>query len=399
MDDQRIRDELNRAIAPAREILAREAMEWAGLLPRQRGKVKVDDLTKEVAAAIQQHSKFGRYRECFFGPKQLMLDPGWGLPENVLRVAVVRGAAAAVDWLHKIFAIETADIRLVMEIHGLRIESPKLLSNGITLAPLSEIPYSPNAAALISHYLAPNSHSLVGIPSIPIVAICEIRNVPGALGSSAQLRKNPQFEEMVRCARAFTLAREYAPVVGASWIDFVDDDLMMTEVGRMWMGPNYEGVLVGRDLPNVDEDDLIWVEKYLRLKPEVRPLCDVAIERLNLGRRRNAPGDKAIEASICLEALLGDRDTQELTYKLALRAALLLGLNLEQKERIRRDVKQLYGLRSRTVHGRAANVKQAQEDATCAANGLAICIDALRKIVELNERLTPSQWELQGGLP
>lgn len=140
-----------------------------------------------------------------------------------------------------------------------------------------------------------------------------------------------------------------------------------------------------------------WVDRYLQLTPDVKRICDVALERLNLARRRTSPGNIAIEGAICLEALLSGEDSGDLTYKLKLRAALLLATDLEQRRAIQKTVGDFYKLRSRTVHGDVIKAGDAQLH-TCAAKGLEICARVLRKIVERNEKPVPSDWELMGGV-
>jgi hypothetical protein len=55
--------------------------------------------------------------------------------------------------------------------------------------------------------------------------------------------------------------------------------------------------------------------------------------------------------AIALEAaVLSDGDQRELTYRLGLRVARLLGRNPEQRERLRSDVTRLYAIRSKIVH-------------------------------------------------
>lgn len=120
----------------------------------------------------------------------------------------------------------------------------------------------------------------------------------------------------------------------------------------------------------------------------------LALDRLNLARRRRSPGDQAIDSSICLEALLGDKSSQELTYRLRLRAALLLGTTLAERQEIRQAVRNLYDLRSSVVHGRGP--KDTLHDAQHASRGLEICTQAARAIVQLNALPDFPTWELTG---
>jgi hypothetical protein len=188
-------------------------------------------------------------------------------------------------------------------------------------------------------------------------------------------------------------------MLGASWLEFVDPDLNVADYGQMWMSPIRESDIGMTHPHKVDASALEWVERYLVLKPDVKRSCDVAIERLVLGRRRYYPGNKAIEGAICLEALLlGDGENQELVYRLRLRAALLLATDLDARRAISRAVRDFYSLRSTTVHGASTSSDEAIQNA-CAKRGLEICADALRAIVRMNKKYIAQDWELSGGRP
>jgi hypothetical protein len=143
----------------------------------------------------------------------------------------------------------------------------------------------------------------------------------------------------------------------------------------------------------IDSEAIAWAERYLQMDRRLRGAVDVALDRLNLARRRRWPGDQAVDGGICLEALLGDDSPQELTYKLRLRAALLLGTTLPEREEIREAVRGFYNLRSKTVHGRGQTLDAAQ----IASRGLEICTRAVRTIVHRNAPLDFATWELTGG--
>jgi hypothetical protein len=174
---------------------------------------------------------------------------------------------------------------------------------------------------------------------------------------------------------------------------------MMIFLGRILVGlvcAQHEG-LPSFPVVDVDNEAIERVERYLGLSPSLRPQCELAIERLNLGRRRISAGNKAIEAGICLEALLGSDSNTEITYKLRLRAALLLSSDLNKRREISKAVNELYNLRSATVHGNSVKTKDVAKNNSCAALGLEICGQVLRRIVSLNKAFVPEDWGLSGG--
>ena len=76
----------------------------------------------------------------------------------------------------------------------------------------------------------------------------------------------------------------------------------------------------------------------------------LAIKRFNGYYDRETPEDGIIDTFIGFEALLTE-NSQEITHKLSLRAANLIGETVEERESIFRDMKAGYRLRSLIVHG------------------------------------------------
>lgn len=311
-----------------------------------------------------------------------------------------RGPEEALVWYRKVLSTKKADLRFSLEVHGLSTKSELRLPNNVTICPLHAVPASANGCALQTQFQVMPEIGGPLLMSEPVIFITEVSDVVARVDSDKSARdRKPKnaAESLRRTALAFTLVDETAPVPGISWTDFVDPDLVEAEFGRMWMGANYEG-LIGRSLPTkIGETEIEWINRYIRLENHLKKVCDIAIHRLSQARRRRSPGDKAIDGAICLEALLGDRSsTTEVTYKLRLRAALLLADSYEERKKIRDCVNEFYGLRSRTVHGMGDEFSPSDEK--IATEGLAICARTLQTVVSLNERLEPSQWELHGGL-
>jgi Apea-like HEPN len=353
----------------------------------------IEELTSPIIDAMRTHLRFKEDTNRFFGAKQLMRHP-WYQSRNLLRIAVERDFVSAVAWYHKVHSTERAALRYVAEVYGLKIAETVRLKNGVSLVSLENLPLSGNAKAVQSQFqITPNKLPL-NLTAMPIGAVLETPEVH----YSSSYEESWRSDELERTIRAFTLVNGASPVVGTSWLEFVDDDLRMAEFGLITTVPLYEGRPPFSTV-DVDADAIEWVERYLSLASEVRPQCDVAIERLNLARRRYSSGDKAIEGAICLEALLGSGDNQEITYKLKLRAALLLSTDLNERREISNAVKDFYQLRSKTVHGISVKPKDIQKHDACAARGLDICAQVLRKLVRSNKTFVPEDWELSGGQP
>jgi hypothetical protein len=398
VDDASVARELDKAREAAMRCFAHDAEQQRLGVWLEAPEPTIQEISRPLRLLLAAHPEFGAGRNCFFGGKQMMLHPQFLAPA-ALRVAGQHDASAAIRWLHKIYAVEVTDVRVVAEVYGLQLTTPRKLKNGLMLQPLAELRSSPNAMTIASQWrIRPGGYHP---PSFypPVAATLDVCAVSATTGhETGRTLTDAKFAELSRTVKALTLADAAAPVIGISWIDFVDSDLVSAEVGQITQGANFEGALNRISAVEINDAGWQWVDHYLELKSDVRAVCDIAIDRLNLARRRISPGDKAIDGAICLESLLGDDDSNELTYKLKLRAALLLGSTLEERREIRDAVGKFYKLRSSTVHGRLPRARNAKDENTCVATGLGICLRALRTIIERNEKPAVADWELNGGL-
>jgi hypothetical protein len=401
MSDEALIAELERQRESARQCFAYydAIREGRGVL-QERPKPDFSEITTSLIAVLKAHPVFGPGRRMFFAHKQLNLHPFWAVG-GLLRVTVVSDAPSAVAWLHRLLEVDRADLRMVAVVHGLEVQDTVSLSNGVRLLPLAAAPDSPSLRSLARQYNTPSFGMEFAWMLPPTIAVLDMGTLAASTDHTrGQAAHDSALGALLDAARAFTLADHGAPVVGTSWTDFVDPELTVAEPGQMWAGASFEGSLSRAYPLKVDGEGLAWAERYLQMDGQLRRSMDVALDRLNLARRRRSPGDQAVDSGICLEALLSDESsTQELTYKLRLRAALLLGTTLLEREEISRAVRDLYSLHSRVVHGGVRRPKDTLRDTQCASRGLEICTQAVRAIVQRNARPDFAKWELTGGPP
>ena len=236
-----------------------------------------------VALALEAHPQFQSTTCRFFDVKQLRLGPlfqCW----NLVKITVEQGAPAALTWLRKITSTSVTDLRYIAAVYGLRLIGRQVLGNGVALVPLTELAPSPNVKAVLRQpQFWPGAINRAA--SFVIAAMLEVPQVPSADDRSASRAARAQ-EVLERTIKAFTLVDNAAPVVVTSWLEYLDQDLAKAEFGGTWMMHSYEGTLDFLPPVDVNSNALIWVERYLQLKPEVRSICDVAIDQLNIARRR-----------------------------------------------------------------------------------------------------------------
>jgi hypothetical protein len=87
----------------------------------------------------------------------------------------------------------------------------------------------------------------------------------------------------------------------------------------------------------------------------------VAARRFSEARYRNRQEDQLLDLVIAAEALFGGGDSQEVGYKVRLRAAALLGNDAVSRRRIFGEFKTAYDLRSVIAHGSKQTKRQRQQ--------------------------------------
>lgn len=93
------------------------------------------------------------------------------------------------------------------------------------------------------------------------------------------------------------------------------------------------------------------------LNIENYPFLDVAIRRFNFSYDKDLPEDKLIDFIIAFEALYLKGAGEELSYRLALRCAYFLGKDEKEREKIFKNLRNAYVVRSKIVHGESTQSK------------------------------------------
>jgi hypothetical protein len=136
----------------------------------------------------------------------------------------------------------------------------------------------------------------------------------------------------------------------------------------------------------VDEAPLVTREQLKAVRRTYRAIealdqsrLRLALRRLNAAMTRDAPADAVLDATIALEILLGDKNTEAISWKLRMRAAALTGLegNHDAALAVERDLHKIYKIRSAIVHGGST------KDAEQAPEGAKLAIAQLRSLLRL----------------
>ncbi len=134
----------------------------------------------------------------------------------------------------------------------------------------------------------------------------------------------------------------------------------LASLGMRWM--HRSTVLDSRHVGGIG--DLADTVQGWRSTPGSEPIRIALARFVRSIDSRAAFEDQAIDLSIGLEAALGGRDTTEVALRLRNRAAGIIATEGDRAEEIYSDVKALYEIRSRVVHGSMISEKAAKQAIT-----------------------------------
>jgi hypothetical protein len=129
-----------------------------------------------------------------------------------------------------------------------------------------------------------------------------------------------------------------------------------------------------------------------------RDRAALALARWNTAGDRLTQEDKLIDYWIGLESLFVPDTNEELSYRTALRIAAFLGSDGAERQRIYKEMKDSYSLRSRIVHGSMSKRRRGKNRTPSEASELinltqANLRRALLKILESDQRFDPTEFE------
>ena len=108
---------------------------------------------------------------------------------------------------------------------------------------------------------------------------------------------------------------------------------------------------------SLENDDLPALERIYKSLSKQPEIHRIARQRFNEATQRADPEDTIIDLCIALEALLSE-GSGSLSYKLGMRAAILVGNTIEEKRYIVNLISDAYSMRSAFVHGNSSTTSQ-----------------------------------------
>jgi Apea-like HEPN len=397
-------------MARGRETLARVP----GNMRRDVEPFVIHDLSKPIVEALLESEPFTK-------------GTGFAIPhdrgfsgfyaDNAASVLVKRVLAGetpeeAVRWLERFIAIERAVGYSVMALWSVEVPTPIDLGHDVALMPFASLPDSPTKA----WYTAPRDRTAVPgflssmFSSPPTAAIVHRQLVQPVLQRITDGRL-PNLPDPLRHGSllddvrlALTLLGPCCPVSAGSWFEFDDPDLSSTGL-HISIINSLQDVLPWAFAEPVKLDPTEVrkvVTTFLEHVDPLRASLRLALSRLNQAVRRPPHGDRAIDLAIALESLLVD-GAGENTYKVGLRAALLLPVPLEERQRVRSLVSALYAIRSSLMHdGRPPSEVRVvgsgkRPSAEVVVEATTVCASVLRAILEAGRVPHWYSFELAGG--
>lgn len=317
-------------------------------------------------------------------------------PKLVKKAISTGSAEIAIDWLEKILSIEKAVGFSIMALWGMTIHESVSLGHGISLMPITSLPDSSQKRWLtaderIFSGLDSINMSMIEAPTTALVVETLVDPVIYDATKSQPPSNASPFNslELLNDARlALTVIGPSAPIQACYWFHFKDPDIEEAQLGAGRSSQHIE--IMPMNIESFGEFDnqvaSVIVDKYLSMHDNTRKRIKIALERLNQGLRRARPGDRAMEISIALETLLADGGTEN-TFKIGLRAALLLGGDITTKLENRAMVNGAYIMRSALVHSgevlpktKVPNLGKLPSD-NIARRAAIICADVIKKII------------------
>lgn len=315
----------------------------------------------------------------------------------VRRAAQLGSADKAIQWLQKVLTTSDATGQLILTLWGVPVESEIQLTDDVKIVPVERLPESEQKQAVIDHAFGVGGRmptSTLDFEAPKSALVIERRVAPLTYDSSA----TPQHDDYIsthellrEIALVLTLVGPRVSLPGMLWFTFDDSDFNVWPSSMnslMEIVPAQFGNNANLDPEEAPE----MVRAYLALPADTRQHVRVAIERISQAQRRRSVGDRAVELTTALEALVGDGANNEMTHKVKVRTARYVGGSRDERIINAAIINKTYAIRSKLVH-----TGRIDENATAAIAGshftvsqivdraLSLCVQLTKKIIMRGE--------------
>lgn len=278
---------------------------------------------------------------------------------KLLQRTIEAGSAnAGISWLQKVLSTQVADGKLIAALWNVPVDSDVQLTPEVRLVPFDSLPPSAQKTAVENSQLQsepiwspfngkkPSSALVIPYQVAPFLCDPEQGRAIGNEFSNL-------YESVVHITLLLTLIGPRVAIQEVSWFIFDDPDLELALMGQVQSRQVMEilpSVSAQDSLALNSEEAIEIIRRFNALSPSAKEKIKIATDRLKRALLRHQPADKAVEVSIALEILCGDKQTSEMTHKVKVRAVRLLGGNPDVRERNRTILTKTYDIRSKLVH-------------------------------------------------
>jgi hypothetical protein len=366
------------------------------------------DLAETIRGVINRDAKF-------HGRLNVLVRTGGGAfglslfaPQILLQWSGQFGAANAIRRLERLLSIKRARYSMIVALAGIEIEAKFQLLPGVHLVPFAEVPDSPQKDRLAGRHFDSHAFGLLTPPSAVLVGKTILEPVTYSHEVETPLDDMLVFDKLRQIIPCLALIGPCAPIPLSGWWQ-IDSPILSSASNSAGSGSyGYPPALefpmpllknsANRPFDKTRARKL--VKNYFAPQGATREKIDLALNRFNQAMQRREPGDAAIDIAIALESLVGDGGTTELTWKVALRSALLASGNLDQRKAFHRVIRRVYELRSKVMHSGHIPKKDLPSAPEVIRNGAAICAAVIEKVITRGRLPAPEKWsdfDLSGG--
>lgn len=268
------------------------------------------------------------------------------------------GASDAVSELTAYSTSETFLAREILVLDGVTVDEPIELTSRTHLQPLASLQQTEfrdqfNEGA---PWQRPRKRAaLVRTFDHPVVI--QHADSPGPK-SLLDLAQNPDLHDVTRI---FTLLKGVAPVIVAKWWEHDPSVPSLAPTTGAGSTAGFESTFHASPIDSEAAEHLKeWIRLARVVPSSLRSVLRVVLDRLNAAKRRSEVVNRSIELGIAAEALFlryAGEDQSELSFRLATRAAWLLGHSRAERTRVYDLFRAIYEARSKAVHnGEVPNV-------------------------------------------
>ncbi|MDB5693562.1 MAG: hypothetical protein JWO81_2625 [Alphaproteobacteria bacterium] len=353
-----------------------------------------EGLHEQITAALGQTEFYERHKEPLvrIGGGCADVRPD-ALARHVVTYAKANGASATVGALRSMMQIEEVTTATYAFVENVVTTDVIDLGEGLTALPEEAAPHAHFAEA-IAKVRGGLSHRRGAIlkaqqSSSPFL---RARARAGPFPFAGVDTRPPGMDRIETGLKMVTLCGPSCPAIRATSTLVCSDELRLFSVGEA-VSYSYPGYWYPGMPKVITDEPRSLAPLYERLGSIDRRRVDTAISRLGLAVARLEPSDAVVELAIALEAVLSDPGNKlELTYRLKLRAALILATGLPERKEIKSLVDELYSERSKVVHGDIPGAR----DQDLRERGERLVSNLIRKVLTLGSIPHWSHVELTG---